>query len=71
MADATYHYLSFVRRGFAASIAQPDTFGSGQPALATARVGVSVSGAPQPAHDAVVRGPGDVIGRLEGHPRHR
>ena len=25
MADATYHFLSFVRSGFAASIAQPDT----------------------------------------------
>jgi hypothetical protein len=62
MLDATYHFLSFVRRGFAASIAQPDTFGSAQPALATARVGVSVSGVPQPAHDAVVRGPGDVVG---------
>jgi hypothetical protein len=62
MADATYHYLSYVRRGFAASITQPDTFGSGQPALATAPVGVSVSGVPQPTHDAVVRGPGDVIG---------
>ena len=62
MADATYHFLSFVRRGFAASITQPDTFGSGQPALATAPVGVSVSGVPQPPHNAVVHGPGDVIG---------
>jgi hypothetical protein len=62
MADATYHFLSFVRRGFAGSIVQPDTFGSGQPALATAPVGVSVSGVAQPAHNAVVRGPGDVIG---------
>jgi hypothetical protein len=62
MADATYHFLSFVRRGFAASITQPDTFGSGQRALATATVGVSVSGVSQPPHNAVVRGPGDVIG---------
>lgn len=62
MADATYHFLSFVRRGFAASITQPDTFGSGQPALASAPVGVAVSGVPQPPHNAVVRGPGDVIG---------
>lgn len=62
MADATYHFLSFARRGFAASITQPDTFGSGQPALATAPVGVAVSGVPQPTHNAVVRGPGDVIG---------
>jgi hypothetical protein len=62
MADASYHFLSFVRRGFAASITQPDTFGSGQAALATAPVGVAVSGAPQPVHDAVVRGPGDVVG---------
>jgi hypothetical protein len=63
MADAAYHFLSFVRTGFAASITQPDTFGAGQPAVATAPVGVSVSGAPAPVtHDAVVRGPGDVIG---------
>ena len=62
MADATYHFLSFVRRKFAASITQPDTFGSGQAALATAPIGVVVSGAPQPPHNAVVRGPGDVIG---------
>jgi hypothetical protein len=62
MADSAYHFLSFVRRGFAESITQPDTFGSGQPALATARVGVAVSGVAQPPHDAVVQGPGDVIG---------
>jgi hypothetical protein len=63
MADATYHFLSFVRSGFAASITQPDTFGAGQPALAKASVGVSVSGVPNPVtHQAVVRGPGDVVG---------
>ena len=56
MADATYHFLSFVRRGFAASITQPDTFGTAQPALATAPVGVAVSGTPQPTRNAVVRG---------------
>ncbi len=63
MADATYHFLSFVRSGFAASITQPDTFGAGQPALARAPVGVSVSGVATPVtHQAVVRGPGDVVG---------
>ncbi len=63
MADATYHFLSFVRSGFAASITQPDTFGAGQPAIATAPVGVAVSGVAAPVtHNAVVRGPGDVIG---------
>ena len=63
MADAIYHFLSFVRRGFAASITQPDTFGAGQqPALATAPVGVVVNGGAPQTHDAVVRGPGDVIG---------
>ena len=63
MADATYHYLSWVRSGFAASITQPDTFGASQPALATAPVGVAVSGVAAPVtHNAVVRGPGDVIG---------
>ena len=63
MPDATYHFLSFVRRGFAASITQPDTFGVGQqPALATAPVGVIVDGGAPQTHDAVVRGPGDVIG---------
>lgn len=63
MPDATYHFLSFVRRGFAASITQPDTFGVGQqPALATAPVGVLVNGGPPQTHNAVVRGPGDVIG---------
>ena len=63
MADETYHFLSHVRVGFAATIAAPDTFGSAQPALATAPVGVIVSGTAQPiTHQAVVRGPGDVIG---------
>ena len=63
MADATYHFLSFVRSGFVASITQPDTFGTGQPALASASVGVSVSGIATPViHQAVIRGPGDVIG---------
>ncbi len=63
MADTAYQFLSFVRSGFAASIAQPETFGSGQPALATAPAGVNVSGVAQPVtHDAVVRGPGDVTG---------
>lgn len=63
MSDATYHFLSHVRSGFAATITQPDTFGSGQPALATSTVGVTVSGAAAPVQRAVaVRGPGDVIG---------
>jgi hypothetical protein len=63
MADASYHFLSFVRTGFAASITRPDTFGGGQPALATAPVGLTVSGVAEPVtHAAVVRGPGDVIG---------
>lgn len=63
MADETYHFLSHVRVGFAGSIVAPDTFGSAQPALATAPVGVTVSGVAQPVtHRAVVRGPGDVIG---------
>ena len=63
MADSTYHFLAFVRSGFAASITQPDTLGSAQPALATAPVGVTVSGVAEPVlHKAVVRGPGDVIG---------
>jgi hypothetical protein len=63
MADATYHFLSFVRSGFAAAITRPDSFGEDQRALATAPVGVMVSGVAAPVtHDAVVRGPGDVIG---------
>jgi hypothetical protein len=63
MADAIYHFLSYVRSGFAAAIPQPDTFGSAQPALATAPVGVTVSGVAAPVtHQAVVRGAGDVIG---------
>ena len=67
MADASYHFLSFVRSGFAASITTPDSFGAGQPALATAPVGVNVSGASQPVtHAAAVRGPGDVIGLSAG-----
>lgn len=63
MPPATYHFVSFVRTGFAASITQPDSFGAAQPALASAPVGLAVSGVPDPvAHQAVVRGPGDVIG---------
>jgi len=44
MSDAVYHFLSYLRAGFAASISQPDTFGSGQAALASAEVGVVVAG---------------------------
>src|SRR5690242_4173479 len=63
MPDAAYHFVSIVRSGFAASIAQPDTLGPGQPALSTAPVGVAVSGVTNPiAHQAIVRGPGDVVG---------
>jgi hypothetical protein len=63
MADATYQFLSYVRSGFAASITDPDTLGSAQPALAVAPVGVTVSGVPEAVtHEAVVHGPGDVIG---------
>ena len=63
MADAAYHFLSFVRSGFAASITQPDTLGPNQPALSTAPVGVAVSGVTNPiTHQAIVRGPGDVVG---------
>jgi hypothetical protein len=63
MADAAYHFLSYVRSGFAASIVQPDTFGAGQSSLATANVGVNVSGVAAPvSHQVTVRGPGDVIG---------
>src|SRR5438105_3747343 len=63
MAETAYHFLSYVRSGFAASITQPDTFGAAQPALAVAPVGVTISGVPTPVtHQAVVRGPGDVIG---------
>ena len=67
MPDAQYHFLSFVRRGFAASIVAPDRFGADQPALATAPVGVTVSGTPAPVTRALtVRGPGDVIGLAAG-----
>jgi hypothetical protein len=63
MANATYHFLSHVRTGFAASITQPDTFGAAQSALATAPVGIAVSGVGQPVtRDVAVRGPGDVVG---------
>src|SRR5690242_16355325 len=62
MADVTYQFLSHVRAGFAASIAQPETFGSAQPALATAQVTLHVSGADDVHHDVVVHGPGDVVG---------
>jgi hypothetical protein len=63
MAAATYHFLSFVRSGFAAAITRPDSLGEDQPALATAPVGVMVSGVATPVtHGAVVQGPGDVIG---------
>ena len=54
MADATYQFLSFVRSGFAASITDPDSLGSGQRALATAPVGVTVSGVAQPAANSAI-----------------
>lgn len=62
MSDAEYQFLSFVRAGFAAAITQPETFGSGQPALAVAPVTVSVSGAGDVHKDVAVHGPGDVVG---------
>jgi hypothetical protein len=63
MADASYHFLSFVRRGFAGALTQPDTFGSAQPALSTSQVSVAVAGVAQPvARSVAVRGPGDVTG---------
>ena len=63
MAAGTYRFLSFVRNGFAGAITQPDTFGPGQAALASAPVGVTVSGFAEPVtRPALVRGPGDVIG---------
>ncbi|MDB5819980.1 MAG: uncharacterized protein JWQ11_3620, partial [Rhizobacter sp.] len=63
MADASLRFLSFVRRGFSASITQPDSFGSAQAAIASATVGVQVGGVAQPVtHAATVRGPGDVVG---------
>lgn len=64
MAQPThYHFLSYVRRGFAAALTQVDPLNDSIPAVATAAVGIKVSGVDQKvAHDAVVRGPGDVIG---------
>ena len=62
MADVVYQFLSHVRSGFAATITQPETFGAAQPALATAPVTISVSGAGDVHHDVAVHGPGDVIG---------
>lgn len=67
MAEANYHFLSYVRSGFAASITQPDTLGAAQRAIASATVGMQVSangqaGPPPITHAAAVRGPGDVIG---------
>jgi hypothetical protein len=61
--DAAYHYLSFVRTGFAGALTQADTFGPTQPALATAQFSVAVSGVANPIGRTLsVRGPGDVIG---------
>jgi hypothetical protein len=62
MADVVYQFLSSVRAGFAASITQPETFGAGQPGLATATVTINVSGTGDLHHDVAVHGPGDVIG---------
>lgn len=61
MADASYHFLSWTRRGLATAIDRQDTLGPGQPAQASAAVGVSVVGHGQIDHAAKLRGPGDVI----------
>ena len=63
MADAAYHFLSFVRTGFSGALTQPDTLRSAQPAVATAPVSVAVSGVARPVSRTVtVRGPGDITG---------
>ncbi len=61
MADASYHFLSWTRRGLATTIDQPDTLGPGQPAHASAAVGVSIVGHDPISHAAKLRGPGDII----------
>lgn len=65
MADASYQFLSWTRRGLATKISQVDTLGSAQPAYATAAVGVSVAGHDPINHAARLRGPGDVVRLLE------
>ena len=63
MPDTDFHFLSWVRSGLAAALAQPDTFGEAQPSVATATLGVTVGARPEPVTQAVaLRGPGDVIG---------
>jgi hypothetical protein len=58
---ASYHFFSYLRRGFCSQIAPVDTFGSAQPSVAQPAVGVLVAGKPL-LRTVTLNGPGDVNG---------
>ena len=58
--------LPWVRRGGASAVQQPDTFGAGQPGVASATASLAVNGAPAAAVGVRLMGPGHVSGLQPG-----
>ena len=61
VANTTYRFLPWARRGLADRITGPDN-GAALPARATVSVGLTVSAIPEARYDLSLYGPGDVIG---------
>ena len=61
MADTTYRFLPWARRGLADRITSPDN-GGALSARAKVTVGLTVSAIPEATYDLSLYGPGDVIG---------
>ena len=61
VADTTYRFLPWARRGLADRITAPDD-GGALPARAKVTVGLTVSAIPEATYDLSLYGPGDVVG---------
>ena len=62
MAGADLVFLPWLRRGASAGLQQPDSFGAGQPGVATAAVSLTVNAGPSAGVPVAVMGPGHVTG---------
>jgi hypothetical protein len=61
MANTTYRFLPWARRGLADRVIDPDTNGT-LPARAKVGVGLTISAIPEARYDLSLYGPGDVLG---------
>ena len=61
MANTTYRFLPWARRGLAARVTEPDNNGV-LPARAKVSVGLTVTAIPEARYDLSLYGPGDVVG---------